>query len=757
MKEPGPEDRGPRPWWRGPATAWAAVLAIFTVLVTRIPGFDVLSFHLSLAVAPLLAMATGSLAASLALEFRDWWTAVRKASARAALLAGIPLAGGLVSGFLAGPCDLGQGLRFYLVGPVASAMTALPVGLWCGRIGGGARRASAIWVAFFVLSFVPAAVDLYRQPAIFFQAPFLGRYPGAIYDIALEVTAADLAFRLACLSGAAGLLLAGGAVFGGGRGRRLMATAAVSLLGISLGLGVQGSSWGFRVTRDDLERVLSREETEGRCRLRHDGSLDPAQARGILRDCLYHLRKAESFFDLPPGPPITIYRYRDDDQKARWLGARRVEIAKPWQDAVHLGGTVPLDPVIGHEIAHVVAGRLAPGPFRVPLRWGLVPDMARVEGLAEAVAFEDDGPSSHEWARAMLLAGVPADLEGLFGTWSFLAAAPSRAYTLAGSFLRFVADRHGTGAIRAIARGASFDEATGSSLGDLQARWREDLDQEAPAVDRLLLDRASGRFGGPGVLGYRCAVDVGRLQQRTAEAVAGGDLGQAEACLREALRYDPGSPGLVRALARFRAAWGDFREARILLGGNGRPSAPGDLLALADFAALEDGTADARAFARETWRALAAGLPPHASESRALAARDHALDLPPEIRQAVLGLLAGLPGAEAGLAEAVALAPDDGIVRWLAGRMALGEGRFSEALDHLVCAGILGLPGPVVPGDPDPFRAEYRKSLGIAALGSGHAALAREALAAALEAVPYEGERLFLEDLLARIPSLPDP
>jgi len=729
------------------------VLAVFTGLLTRVPGFDVLSFHLSLAVSPLLAMATGSLAATAALADRDWWSAARRATTQAGLLALIPLAGGLVSGAFAGPCDLGQGLRFYLVWPVASALTALPVGLWCGRVGRGPRRASAIWVVVFVLSFLPAAVDLYRGPAIFFHAPFLGRYPGAIYDVSLEVTAADLAYRLVCLAGAAGLLLAGGALFGDRGGRRRLAVAATVLLGAALGLGTRGGSWGFRVTRQDLERVLFREEVAGRCRLRHDGSLDPVLARGILRDCEFHLRKAEAFFDLPPGPPITLFRYRDDAQKARWLGARRVEIAKPWQDAVHLGGTLPLDPVIGHEIAHVVAGRLAPGPLRVPLRWGLIPDMARVEGLAEAVAFEDDGPSSHEWARAMRLAGVPVDIEALFGPWSFLAAAPARAYTLAGSFLRFVAEEFGTSAIREIARGASFREATGASLEDLQVQWQDSLDQVAPAVDRLLIDRASGRFGGPGVLGYRCAVDVARLQQQAGEALETGDLGQAEACLRQALRYDPESRGLIRTLARFRAAQGAIQEARTLLESDSESLSPGNRMALADLEAMADETTAALGAARETWVAVALGIPPQAAESRALAARAHALDLPPGARRGVLGLLAGLPGAEAGLAEALLEAPDDGLVRWLAGRRALAEGRFSEAVDHLVCARVLGLPGPLVPGDPDPFQAEYWKTLGVAALGAGDLALARGALGEALSGVRYEGERLYLEDLLARLAS----
>jgi len=749
--------RGPsRAWWRSVAARWAAVAALFTGLLTRIPGFDVLSFHLAIALSPLLAMATGSLAVTAALEARsrgaDWWWAAWRAAGQGALIAAIPLAIALASALFAGPCDLPQGLLFFLVWPLASAVTALPVGLWCGMAGRTPRWGSALWVGVFVFSFLPAAVDLYREPPIFFHAPFLGRYPGAFYDIALEVTPGDLAYRLACLLFATALLLAGGALWAGGRRRRWLAAIAASVLGASLGLGSQGAHWGFRVTGADLERVLGSQQELDRCRLRHDGSLDPAVAEGLLRDCLYHLRKAEAFLDLPPGPPVTFYWYRDDDQKARWLGARRVEIAKPWQDAVHLADAVPLDPVIGHEIAHVVAGRLASNPLRVPLRLGLFPDMARVEGLAEAIAFADDGPSLHEWARAMLLAGVPVNLQALFGPWSFLSAAPSRAYTLAGSFLAFLGERHGVHALQAIARGESFERATGQSLESLEAQWRGFLDEATPAVDRLLLDRAGGRFGGPGVLGSRCAVDVARMQQRAGEAMARGDWDHAEACLRKALRQDPGAAGILRVLSRLRAVRGDLAGARSLLESGDAPAAPTRLLAIADLSAMED-SADPSPSPRETWWMLALGLPPHAAESRALAARSHALDLPPGARRGVLGLLAGLPDPEPDLARALGEAPDDGLVRWLAGRWALGHGFFPEALDHLLCAGALGLPAPLVAGDPDPFQAEYLKTLGIAALGAGQTALARRALGEALFLLPYEGERLFVEDLLARLAS----
>ena len=172
-------------------------------------------------------------------------------------------------------------------------------------------------------------------------------------------------------------------------------------------------------------------------------------------------------------------------------------VAKPWAGEVHLAALQPGDPVLGHEIAHVVAGRLAPGPLHMPVRRRVVPDMARVEGLAVACAFADDGPTPHEWSLAMEMAGVAPDLEGLLGTASFLYAAPARAYTVTGSFIAFLRDVHGEDALRAVAAGRSFEEATGQPLPALVQEWRSFLrDVASASMDGDLLDRASGRFSG---------------------------------------------------------------------------------------------------------------------------------------------------------------------------------------------------------------------------------------------------------------------
>jgi hypothetical protein len=751
--------------------SWAVILAVTAVALTFVPGFDVLSFYFCLPIALLLGMAGGGLAVTTVAETRDRGGTLRDAAVRALgitlLMTAIPLAIVTVSAFRVGPCDYPYGLRFYLAGPAASALFGAAIGFAVGVVVPRRRVAGALFPALFVATFVVNLIDLYRSPAVFFYNPFLGYYPGPIYDDRIEVTGAYLAFRACCA------LVAVAAIAGAvawvrddlslrRRPRALPLALAIAATFAAVGVGLHAGDLGFRVTRADVERALPARAADDLCVIRHDGTADPGQIDRLLWDCGFQHRRMAAFFGLAPEAPVRVFLYPDADTKARLMGARHVEVSKPWLREVHITMPQPGDPVLGHEIAHAVAERLAPGFLGVPVRYGVVPDMAIVEGLAVAAAFADDGPSRHEWALAMIRAGLPVDPVALFEPGAFLGAGAGSAYTIAGSVVAFVAHVHGTTAVQALARGEGFVAATGQPLPDLIPRWRTYLEATVgTTVDRALIDRAAGRFSDPGVLRRRCPTDVARALHAVDEAYRDGDPVAALAALRTARELDPGFRALAREAVRVGARVGDpdaLADAEALLAPPDPEISPTplDRVAAADAWMLApEAGADAIAWARDELSAalLAFGRGP---EARGVCARLMALDMPDDVRAAVFaGLAGGLGPDPAGpLLEALSVHPDTDLVRYLLGRLDLGQGRYAAAA--ILLGDLSDRRWPVVPDDAPSacaplFSAELAKIAAIAAFWSGHVEDAARRIDRAAAQAASQGESLLLDEYRERV------
>jgi len=753
------------------------LLAVASAGLAFVPGFDVLSFYFCLPAALLLAMASGGTAVTAMGEARAsgarFGAGLRRAALATALFAAVPLAVSLVATAIAGPCDTAYGLLFYLLGPVASAACGMAAGAAVGAVVPGRRWAAAAWIALFAASFVPDALHLYREPAVAFYNPFLGYFPGPIYDDRIEVGGAYVAFRAFCLAVAVAVVALARAVAGGDLDRRPRPDRAPwSWAVAAAGAGAAVALWnlsgplGFRVSRADVEAVLSEERSDRWCVLRHGPDLGADAADRLLADCGFRHRQVAAFFGLDPGDPVRLYLYPDAATKARLMGAREVEVTKPWLGEVHLTETVPGDPVIGHEIAHVVAARLADNLLGLPVVRGFVPDMGRVEGLAVAAAFADDGPSPHEWTLAMLRAGVPADPRGLLGGAGFVTGQAARSYTAAGSFVRFMWETRGTAALRAVARGDPIEEVAGAAWPDLVAEWERHLDAVAGAgVDADLVAVAGGRFSGPGVLGRRCPVDTARRVGEAAEAAEAGDAGRAAECLEAAIADNPGARNLLGRLALARALAGDeagMEAAIARMATGGRPASPEDLVSAANARPASPADLVAAANARAA-HALARGLPPpervradlveafvlspSRSERRGISARLAALELPPEAALAVFRTLAGGAAGrpDLDLAEAVAAAPDAALLRYMLGRARMGAGAYEAAVSDLLAAIALGI--------GEPFLAEAHKALGKAAVWAGLPGVARPHLSLALDLAPFEGDRMVIEEYLSRLSS----
>src|SRR5207302_2234366 len=85
----------------------------------------------------------------------------------------------------------------------------------------------------------------------------------------------------------------------------------------------------------------------------------------IARD--HELRYAQVVAQLgvAPAGKLTSYYFRDGDQKARWFGARNVEMTKPWRREIYVDDQPFPHPSLRHEIAHAVASEFGDPLFGV--------------------------------------------------------------------------------------------------------------------------------------------------------------------------------------------------------------------------------------------------------------------------------------------------------------------------------------------------------------------------------------------------------
>ena len=181
-----------------------------------------------------------------------------------------------------------------------------------------------------------------------------------------------------------------------------------------------------------------------------------SRRRCSLRDCEDELAADEKRLGAHLDGRLTAFVFRDSDEKRRLMGAAETSIAKPWRREVYVQLSGLPAPILGHEIAHVVAGTFGRGPFRIAGGLGgLWPNPGLIEGIAVATSPDDDELTDAQWARAMLDLGILPSVHDLFSL-GFLGENASKSYTVAGAFVSWVLDSWGNAALRAWYGGASW-------------------------------------------------------------------------------------------------------------------------------------------------------------------------------------------------------------------------------------------------------------------------------------------------------------
>jgi len=572
-----------------------------------------------------------------------------------ALLALLAFLTAILQGLRAGTCDLwGGALLFVLTAGLGAALG----GVWGAVVAETSRRRKHRRLACVLLALAGplggiaiSVARFYGSPMVFGYDPFFGYFSGALYDTIVDVRPELWTYRAGTVATLAGAALVASALARTPTGRLSARTDRAAIARLALGVVVllgslvscaEGPALGHWQTAGSIASILGGRSRGPRCDVVYPDSLLADEAALLLRDCEQELAADEARLGAHLEGRLTAFVFHDADEKRRLMGAADTSIAKPWRREVYIQLSGFPHPVLGHEIAHVVSGSFASGPFGVAgSLGGLWPNPGLIEGIAVATSPDDDELTDAQWARAMLDLGTLPSIHDLFSL-GFLGENASKSYTVAGAFVTWVLDRWGTSVLRDWYRGGSIEGLTGESWPELEEQFRASLRQLAMPAEAMTYARA--KFERPSVWARHCPHVVDALDRHADHCRDEHRFARAVGLYEEALSRDPHDWHALLDRGRVEVKYADTERGRAELTALAADEhAPRTWRDRAEEALADDDLArgqDARA--AESYRALGARTLDE-DVARTLEVKAMSLNNPPA-RRAIVDLLVGGPG-----------------------------------------------------------------------------------------------------------------
>jgi hypothetical protein len=631
--------------------------------------------------------------------------------------AGVSLLTAILHGARVGICEWRGALYYFVltagVGSIMGGAWGAFVGEWVGvgvRRGRVKRRRLLAVLLALAGPIFGAALSLWRfhaSPMIFAFDPFVGYFSGTLYDTVIDGGNALLTYRLGSLATLVAFVLAASVMRRTPRGWAIDVRSPRALLAAASGLAslamfVAGAKLGHMSTPASIRADLGAEKHGVRCDVVYPSTTREQEANLLVKDCDEQVAAVERRLGTRGPARIRAWFFRDADDKKRLMGAAHTYIAKPWREEVYLQLNGYPNPVLGHELAHVIAGSFGRGPFRIAgAAGGWLPNPGLIEGVAVFASPDDEDLTDLQWAHAMMRIGLLPSMQRVF-SFGFLGDSSAKSYTLAGAFIEWVARTFGIEKVHQWYGGADIAPLTGKSWAELDEQFRTSL--EKSPLPKEAEDFARAKFTRPGIFGRRCPhvvdairheADVCRDSQRYVEAIEkyeralqkdGADWPSRLERAKVMRRHHPATDERGAGKAALEAMIADEKTPRSF-----RDRADE---ALADAELLEgDGESAARRYDALAARSIDEDAA-RTLEVKAIAARD------PLARPAITALLLGdekhgpdiyVGGVALGQWEASAAAP---LSQYLIGRNMISRGFYEKGAISLDAALSDVLPSP---------------------------------------------------------------
>jgi tetratricopeptide (TPR) repeat protein len=561
---------------------WAGFLALLAALLDALPLFNLLGYDFSFAMGLATALAGVDIGHGTVVSSRRAGRELSPARAASEAIVAtwavlvIPLLLSLANALRVRNCNLQAGLAFFALLPACTGAYAAGTGAVVASV----VRGRSGRIAAFALPFMSVAWALwrlYRDPAVFAFDPFAGYFPGPIYDEALRPPMRLVWYRLANATWLATAIATTDWLCRGSTDAQLRPARdllkprlalVVLLLAGSLGWYEARGALGFHIRRADLVKTLPRETRSEHFVLRSDRTAESdADIALAMQDLEFRYFQLQKLLGVEPRLPVRVYRFPSASAKKDAVGAATTLFARPWSSEIFVQADRFPAQRLRHELAHVFASAFGDRLFGVSLAWhfhGPIPwptlASGLVEGLAEAADFDnpDGRATTHEEAAAMLALALAPDLRRSLGSGFTFESGP-RAYTIVGSFSRYLLETYGAEKLRALYRSAGDSiRVYGRDLPSLESEWRAFL-ARLP-IDANSRADAEETFRRPAIFQKVCARE---LAARVAEAHSmwGTAPTDAIALLASACTDDPNEPTYRLDLAEAQMAAGQSEQA----------------------------------------------------------------------------------------------------------------------------------------------------------------------------------------------------
>jgi len=426
-------------------------------------------------------------------------------------------------------CDPLSGLAFWFVIPLFSALfghglgwLSLAVSRWPRTLGLGLIAANS---AIFVYRLIV-------EPPIQGYHWLFGWFAGSIYDEALSLPQSLVFYRLMLATELSfGLLLL--ELWWRRRAHRplgLVLQLSLLTLGAVIGLRSVAQDQGVGIDRAFIQAELGGEAESEHFTIHYDPAALSAERLALLIDD-HEFRYAElrAYLRTDPvvdaGRKLRVFIYPNHRSQHRLFGSRRTYVARPWTAEMHIRWESPGETSVAHELAHLFSAPFGGGPLRLATRGGWIVDIGLVEGLALAADWPPGELDPHEAAAAMRQLDIAPDIRETFAPWGFWQQPAGKAYTLMGSFVRFLIDTYGVAAFHEAYRAGDWEQVYGKSIHALISEWEQFID--GIAVDDARLELARLRYAKGSIFHKTCARTLAELRRQAEAAEAQGDWARA--------------------------------------------------------------------------------------------------------------------------------------------------------------------------------------------------------------------------------------